>query len=67
MNNSIPEMVAQRARQHASFDVAAFADQIVRRIAMRDALHVLFDDWTFVEVSRHIMRGGADQLDTSRR
>jgi hypothetical protein len=27
-----------------------------------DAFNVLFDDGTFVEIRRHIVRGGADQF-----
>src|SRR5689334_8476068 len=64
-DDAILEVVAQRARQHAPLDVAALADQIGRRIAMADPLNVLLDDRPLVEVTGHIMRGGADHLDTA--
>ena len=50
--HAVLEMMAHRARQHAAFDVAALADEIVRRVAMGDALDVLLDDRAFVEIAR---------------
>src|SRR5438270_11221752 len=58
-------MMADRARQHTALDVAALADEVVRRVAMADALDVLVDDWALVEVAGDVMRGGADQLDAA--
>ena len=57
--------MAHRPRQHAAFDIAALADQVVGRVAVADALDVLLDDRPFVEVGGDIMRGGADQLDAA--
>jgi hypothetical protein len=37
-------VAAYRARQHAAFDIAALADEIVGRIAVADALDVLLTD-----------------------
>ena len=59
-------MVPHRARQHAAFDIAALADEILRRIAVADALDVLVDDRPFIERTGHVMRGGADQFDAAR-
>jgi hypothetical protein len=64
-NDAILEMEAQRAGQHAALDVTALADQVIRGIAMADALDVLVDDRTLVEVGSDIMRRGADQLDAA--
>ena len=47
------------------FEVAAFLQQIVDRIAMRNANHVLFDDGTVVEYFGDVVTGGADQLDAA--
>lgn len=48
----------------AALDIAALA-QVFGRIAVADALDVLVDDRALVEVARHVMRGGADQLDAA--
>ena len=58
-------MVAYRARQHAAFDIAALADEIVGRIAMADALDVLVNDRPLIELTRDIMGGRADQFDAA--
>src|SRR3546814_9153387 len=54
---------AHRAREHLRFGIAADADQFLDAVAVIDALDRLFDDRPLVEVARHEMRGGADQLD----
>jgi len=58
-------MMAHRARQHAAFDIAALADEIVGRIAVADALDVLVDDRPLIEGARDVMGGGADQFDAA--
>jgi hypothetical protein len=58
-------MIADRPRQHAALDIAALADEIIRRIAMADALDVLVDDRAFIERGGDVMRGGADQFDAT--
>src|ERR1700710_3285993 len=58
-------MMTHRPRQHAAFDVAALANQILRRVAMADALDILVDDRTLIERAGDVMRGGADQLDAA--
>ena len=63
--HAILQMMAHRARQHAAFDIASLADEIVGRIAMADALDVLVDDRAFVERAGDVMRGGADQFDAA--
>src|SRR5258708_40190837 len=64
-DHAVLQMIADRARQHAAFDIAALADEIVGRIAMADALDVLVDDRAFIEVAGDIMRSGADQFDAA--
>src|ERR1700682_1239737 len=64
-DHAVLQMIAYRARQHAALDVAALADEIVGRIAMADALDVLVDNRTLIEVAGDVMRGGADQLDAA--
>src|ERR1700738_3520024 len=64
-DHTVVQMIADRARQHAAFDVAPLADQIVGRIAMADALDVLVDDRALIEVAGDVMRGSTDQLDAA--
>src|SRR5262249_16991947 len=64
-DHAILEVITDRARQHAPLDVAALGHEIVGRVAMTDALDVLVDDRAFVEIARHVMRSGADQLDAA--
>ena len=60
------EVMRQRPREHAPFDVAALAHEVVGGVAVRDALDVLLDDRTLVEIGGDEMRGGADQFDAAR-
>ena len=60
--NPILEMVADRPGEHAPLDVAAFADQVIGRVAVADAFDVLLDDGTFVQISRDVMARGANQF-----
>ena len=53
------------AGQDHFFEVAAFLDQILERIAMRDARDVLFDDGPVIQDFREVMSGRADQLDSA--
>src|SRR3954469_1945702 len=64
-DDAILEMMTHRARQHAAFDIAALARQIIRRVAMADALDVLIDDRPLIERAGDVMGGGADQLDAA--
>ena len=48
------------------FNVASLAHELGRRIAMTDALDILFDNRTFVEVGCHIMCCRADDLHPAR-
>jgi hypothetical protein len=49
-----------------AFDVAADGGEVLGRQRVVHALDVLFDDRALVEVGRHVVRGGADQLDAAR-
>src|SRR5690242_18979972 len=61
-NHTVFQVIADRACEHATLDIAAFAHEIVGRVAMTDALDVLIDNRSFVEVARDVMRSRADQL-----
>src|SRR6478735_3615145 len=50
------------ARQHLALGVAAAGGQGLDRVGVVGALHVLLDDRPLVEVGRHVVGGGADQL-----
>ena len=58
-------VVADRARQDPSLDVAADGDEPLRRLGVGDADDVLLDDRALVEVGRHVVRRGPDELDTA--
>ena len=58
-------MPADGARQDDFFDVAALLNQIVDRVAVVDADHILFDDGAIVEHLSNVVSGGADQLDAA--
>src|SRR5258706_12058124 len=57
------EMQMDRARQHHSFQIAAFADQIVDGVSMADSHDVLLDDGAVVQLLRHVVARGSNQLD----
>ena len=59
-------MIADCSCQNPTFDIPTFAYQVLWRICMRDSLHVLLDDGTFVQIAGHVMGGGPDQLDAAR-
>src|ERR1700688_4341210 len=40
----VVEHVGDGAGEHAALDVAPLANQVLRRVAVADALHILFDD-----------------------
>src|ERR1700674_3120791 len=48
--------------EHNLFQIAAFLQQVVKRITVRDAHHVLLDDRTVVEYLGDVVAGRADQL-----
>src|SRR5215472_7868436 len=58
-------MGSYSAREDDFFQIAAFADQVFHRVAVRDAHHILFDDGTIVEHFGDVVTGGADQLDAA--
>ena len=60
------EHVGDRAGEHAALDVAPLAHEIVGRVAVADALDVLFDDRPLVEIGGDEMRRRPDQLDAAR-
>ena len=58
-------MIAQRSRQHGSFDVTAVTDEVINRVVMLDPDDVLLDDRPLIEILGDIVTGGANQLDAS--
>src|SRR5580698_7519135 len=58
-------MMPHGSRQHPPLDIAALAHEVVRRVAMADALDVLIDDRSLVEIAGNVMRSSADQFDAA--
>ena len=58
-------MMAHSTRQHATFDITTLAHEIFRQIAMADALDILLDDRTLVEIRSDVMGCRADQFYTA--
>ena len=56
-------MQVHRPRQHHLLQLAPLADQVGDGVALADAHHVLLDDRPLVELRRHVVGGGADDLD----
>ena len=59
-------MIGDCRGQHAAFDVAALADEVVGAVGVADPLDILMDDRPFIEVGGYIMRRRADHLDAAR-
>src|SRR5258708_17546307 len=59
-------MPSDRSRQHETFEVASNVKQVLRRDCVIDLVHCLFNYGTFIQLPRHIVRGCANQLETSR-
>ena len=53
------------AREYGTFDVAAHTSASFDAHRMINPRDVLLDDWTLIQIRRHIVRGGADELHTS--
>ena len=49
-DHAVLQVHPHRAGEHAAFDVAAFANEILGAVTMRNVFDVLFDDRAFVEV-----------------
>src|SRR6266568_328474 len=61
-DDSILDVITHSPGQNPPFDVAPLPDQVIRRIAMADALDVLFDDGAFIEVRRDVVRRCSNEL-----
>ena len=59
-------MPADAAGEHDFLEVTAFLQQIVERVAVRDADHILLDDGTVVEHFGDVVAGGSDELHAPR-
>ena len=58
-------MVFDGAGQHPALNIMAGADEILDAHGVGDALCLLLDDRTFIQLWRDIMGGRADQLDAA--
>src|SRR5690554_1723435 len=56
-------MPTQRTVEYNTFDIAADFGHLIRGIDMRNPLNGLLNNRTFVEISRHEVSRGTDQLD----
>src|SRR5262252_6937662 len=63
--HAILDMGSYGAREYDFFQVTALADEVLHRVAVRDAHHVLLDDRPIVEDFGDVMAGRADQLDAA--
>jgi predicted amino acid-binding ACT domain protein len=54
-----------RSRQNDFFQIAAFLQQVIKGIAMRDANHILLNDRPVIENFRDVMAGSPNQLYTA--
>src|SRR3954463_8609246 len=61
--HAVLQVPAHRAGEHRLLEVAALADQVVDRVAMRDPDRALLDDRSLIELGGHVVAGRADQLD----
>ena len=55
-------MPAHGAGKNNAFQVAAFSDQIVEPVAMRNADHILLNNGPLIEYLSHVVAGGADKF-----
>ena len=62
LQHAIFQVQAHGARQDHFFQIAPLAHQVVDRVAVRAAHHVLLDDRPFVQHRARVVGGGADQL-----
>ncbi len=58
-------MPTDGAGKHDLLQVAALLQQVVERVAVGDANHVLLDDGAVIENVGHVMAGSSDQLDSA--
>src|SRR4051794_8480108 len=65
-DDAVLKVRTDSACEHDALDVAADADELVGPHRVRDALHVLLDDRTFVELTRCVVRGCANELHSAR-
>src|SRR2546423_11916498 len=57
---------AHSAREYDFFEIAALLNEVLDRIAMRNAHHILLDDGAIIEYFGHVMAGGANQFHSAR-
>src|SRR5580704_1227623 len=60
--DAVAEMQAHGAAEDGTLEVTSLADHVFDGIAVRDASHFLFDDWTFIQIHGHVVTRGPDQL-----
>ena len=60
--DAVAEVQADGAAEDGAFEVTALADHVFDGIAVGDAGHCLFDDWTFIQIHGHVVACGPDQF-----
>ena len=58
-------MPAHGSRENDLFQVAALADEILDRVAVRNPHHILFNDGPVVKDLGDVMAGGPNQLNAA--
>ena len=58
-------MLLDGPRKHYLFQIAAFFDEIIDGVLVRDPDHILFNDRPGVKIGCHVMACGSDQFHSS--
>ena len=61
-HHAVIKVMTQRAGQNATLNIAALAHEIIRRMAMGDALDIPHNARTFIAIRRDIVSGCANEL-----
>src|SRR3954471_1066607 len=64
--HSALRMPLDGAIQHNSLELAASDNEVLGRLRVINPLHFLLDDRTFIQIRRHVMGGGANELHAAR-
>src|SRR5439155_8648090 len=65
--HAVLDVPAHSPRQHYFFQITAFLQQVVKRVAMGDADDILLNDRSIIENLRDVMAGSANQLYAARK
>src|SRR5438046_6476117 len=64
--NAVVNVPAHGSREHDLLQVASLLQQVVDRVSVRDAYHILLDDGTVVQNFGNVVAGCPDQLNSPR-